>query len=156
MFGKEAITVARLDACGSAIAATGMQAFTRRDNRQVRRHHAGFAQLMLFYAVTPAFMAATAKVFSRHAGDRTANAWIGQCKMRVGEIWLTSTHGKRSNETAVSIEIVDHGDVHHVYVIKAAPIPGIKGIMRTDGEPSDRAEAGMMPEAHKEDECRRP
>ena len=62
MFGKEAITVARLYACGSAIAVTGVQALTRRDNRQVRRHHAGFAQLMLFHAVTPALVSAAAKV----------------------------------------------------------------------------------------------
>jgi hypothetical protein len=64
MLGKETITVACLYASGSAgIAAARMQAFTRRDNRQVRRHHPGFAQLMLFHAMTPAFMAATAKVF---------------------------------------------------------------------------------------------
>jgi hypothetical protein len=74
VFAKEAITVARLDACGnSGTAVAGMQAFTRRDNRQVRRHHTGFTQLMLFHSVTPTFMAAAAKVFSRHAGNRAAN-----------------------------------------------------------------------------------
>ena len=46
MFGKEAIAVARLYACGSAGFTARMQAFTRRDDRQVRRHYAGFAQLV--------------------------------------------------------------------------------------------------------------
>src|SRR4051794_40431948 len=55
VLGKEAIAVARLYACGSASFAARMQAFTRRDDRQVRCHHAGFAQLMFFYAMTPAF-----------------------------------------------------------------------------------------------------
>src|ERR1041385_1425736 len=78
--------------------------------------------------------------------------------MRVGEIWLTSAHGKRSDETATSVEIVNDGDVDDVYVIEAASVPGIKVIMRTHGEPPDRAEtkAGMEAESDKEDECRRP
>ena len=64
MFGKEAIAVARLYACGSSGFAARMQAFTRWDDRQVRRHHAGFTQLMLFHTMTPAFMPATAEVRS--------------------------------------------------------------------------------------------
>src|SRR6185312_1567479 len=62
VLGKEVITAARLYACGSACFAARMQAFTRRDDRQVRRHYAGFTQLMFFYAMTPALMPATAKV----------------------------------------------------------------------------------------------
>src|SRR4051794_8789061 len=63
VLGKEAIAVARLYACGRAsVAVAGMQTLTRWDNRQIRRHHAGFAQLMFFYAMMPAFMPATAKV----------------------------------------------------------------------------------------------
>ena len=59
VFGKEMIVVARLYACGrAAIAVAGMQALTRRDNRQVRRHHAGFTQLMLVDSVTPALISA--------------------------------------------------------------------------------------------------
>ena len=110
VFGKEMIVVARLYACGrAAVAVAGMQALTRWDNRQVRRHHAGFTQLMLFHAVTPTFMAAAAKIFSRDTGDRAANAWVGQRKMRVGEIRLTSAHSKRSNIAAMAVEIIDHG-----------------------------------------------
>ena len=162
MFGKEAIAVARLYACGcAAIAAAGMQALTRRDNRQVRRHHTGFTQLTLVDAVTPAFMPAAAKIFRRDAGDRAANAWVGQRQTRVGEIWLTSTHRKRSNKAAPSMEVINHCDIRDiddVYAIETASVPGIKRIMRANGEPSDgaKAEARMMSEADKEDEGRRP
>jgi len=62
VLGKEVIAAARLYACGSSGFAARMQAFTRRDDRQVRRHYAGFTQLMFFYAMTPALMPATAKV----------------------------------------------------------------------------------------------
>src|SRR5438445_52749 len=79
MFGKEAIIVARLNARGrSAFATAGMQALARRDDRQVRRHHLGFAQLMLFHAMTPAFVASAAKVFSGDAGNGSANVRVGQ------------------------------------------------------------------------------
>jgi hypothetical protein len=78
MFGKEAIIVARLNARGrSAFTTAGVQALTRRDNRQVRRHHLGFAQLMFFHAMAPAFVASAAKVFSRDAGNRSANVRVG-------------------------------------------------------------------------------
>src|SRR5438270_14025619 len=57
VFGKEVIVVARLYARWRAgVAVACMQALTRRDNRQIRRHHSGFAQLTRFHAVTPAFM----------------------------------------------------------------------------------------------------
>src|SRR6478672_8820957 len=78
--------------------------------------------------------------------------------MRVGEIWLTSAHSKWSDKATMSVEIVNDRDVDYVYVIEATSIPGIKGIMRPHGEPSDgtEAEASMVAEANKEDECRRP
>src|SRR6478736_7251768 len=136
------IVVARLYACGrTGVAIAAMQALTRWDNRQVRRHHARFTQLMLFHAVTPAFMPATSKIFSRDTGDRAANAWVGQRKMRVGEIRLTSAHSKRSNIAAVTVEVINHGDVDNVHTIEAAPVPRIKGIMRAHWEPSNGAKA---------------
>jgi hypothetical protein len=158
MPGKETITVARLYACRSAIAAAGMQALTRRDDRQVRRHHTGFAKLMLFHAVTPALVSAASKVFGRNAGDRAAHARVGERQTSIGEKWLASADRKRSNKAAMAMEIVDHGNVHNVYVIEAAPIPGIERIMRANGEPSNgaKAEAGVVSEANKEDKCRRP
>ena len=146
MFGKEAIIVARLNARGrSAFTTAGVQALTRRDNRQVGRHHLGVAQLMLFHAMAPAFVASAAKVFSRDAGNRSANVRVGQSQIGVGVVRLPSAHRQRRNKVAATADVhVDHinvGDIDHVYAIEAASVPGIKRVMRAHGEPSNGTEA---------------
>src|SRR6478609_7435502 len=145
-FSKETIIVARLNARGrSGFATAGVQALARRDNRQVRRHHLGVAQLMFFHTMAPAFMAATAKVFSRDAGNRSANVRVGQRQIGVGVIRLPSADRQRGDKVAAAVAVhVDHidvGDVDHVYAIEAASVPGIKWVMGTHREPSNGAEA---------------
>src|SRR5258708_33928109 len=78
--------------------------------------------------------------------------------MCVGEIWLTSAHSKGSNEAATPVEFIDDSDIDDVYAIEAASVPGIKPIMRANGDPSDgaKAEAGVGAEADKKAERRKP
>ena len=145
-FGKETIIVARLNARRrSAFATASMQALARRDNRQVRRHHLGVAQFVFFHAMAPAFVAAAAKVFSRDAGNRSANVRVGQRQIGVGVIRLPSADRQRSNKVSAAMAVhVDHinvGDVDYVYAIEAASVPRIKPVMRAYGEPSNGTKA---------------
>lgn len=82
---------------------------------------------------------------------------IGHHQIGVGEKWLTSADCKRSNEAA-AIHHIDIGDADYVDAIKAAPIPGIEGIMRSHGKPSDGAKtkSHVHAKADKGDKRRRP
>src|SRR5215831_7416644 len=160
-FGKEPVIVARLNARRRrAFATAGVQALARWDNRQVRRHHFGVAQLMLFHAMAPAVMAATAKVFRRDAGNRSANVRIGERQIGIGVIRLPSAHRQRGNKFAMAVHVdhVDVGDADYVYAIEAASVPRIKRVMWPHGEPSNgtKAEAGVMSKADEENKCGRP
>ena len=119
-----------------------------------------FAQLMLFHSMTPAGIAAAAKIRRRYAGDGTTHTRIGQRQICIRVIGLTSTHRQRRNvaATAVHVHHIDVRDVHHVHAIEAASIPRIERIMRSHREPANRskAKARTMSETNKEDKRRRP
>src|SRR5689334_1667398 len=101
---------------------------------------------MLFHAMAPSGVAATAKVSRRDAGNGATYAWIRERQVCIGKIWLASAYCQRCNKFATATVHVHHinvRDVHYVHAVEAASVPGIESIMRPHRKPAD----GSKPKA---------
>jgi hypothetical protein len=155
---KEASGIARLNSRRNSTAAS-TQAFTRWDNRKIRGHYMRFTQFVLFHATAETTGGdAASEISRRYAGNGPAHVRIRHHQIGIGEKWLTSADCQRSNKSAAAVHHIDIGDADHVDAIEASPIPGIEGIMRPHGEPSNGSETKSYarPKSDEEYKCRRP
>jgi hypothetical protein len=158
MLGEKAIRGSRLHSGGAgSVGASGIQAFTRRYNGNVARHDMRVTQFTFFHTATQTDIAAASKFSGRDAGDRSAHTRIGEHQVSVGEKWLASTDGQRSDKSAATNNS-DAAKRDYVHAIETASVPWVEDIMRTHWEPSDGAKpkSDTRTEANEGHKRRRP